>query len=145
MDTGPGSGEVDARASGAVPWLRATWVWMLMIVVETMNGFMREIFVAPLIGALRARQVGVGLGSLGVLIIAWACSRRLDARTTRSQLIVGGYWVGLTVAFEISLGRAMDLSWPGILSDYNPAQGGWMLLGLAIMFIAPMLAARLRS
>jgi uncharacterized membrane protein len=117
---------------------------MLMIVVETMNGFLREIFIAPAIGALRARQVGVGVGSLVVLFIAWACSRRLDARTTRSQLVVGGYWVALTMAFEISLGRAMDQSWPRILSDYNPGQGGWMLLGLAIMFIAPMLAARLR-
>jgi hypothetical protein len=117
---------------------------MLMIVVETLNGFVREIFLAPAIGALRARQVGVLLGSVVVLLIAWACSRRLGVRTTRSQLIVGGYWVGLTVAFEISLGRAMDLSWPRILSDYNPAQGGWMLLGLAVMFVAPMFAARVR-
>lgn len=145
MDPGSGSRDVAARAVSATPWLRATWVWMLMIVVETLNGFMREIFLAPVIGALRARQTGVLLGSVMVLLIAWACSRRLGARTTRSQLIVGGYWVGLTVVFEISLGRAMDLSWTRILSDYNPAEGGWMILGLAVMFVAPMLAARVRG
>lgn len=116
-----------------------------MMVVETMNGFVREIFVAPALGALPARQVGVLVGSLAVLLIAWTCSRRLEARTTRSQLIVGGYWAGLTAAFEVSLGRAMQMSWSRILADYNPAEGGWMLLGLTVMFFAPMFAARVRS
>jgi hypothetical protein len=118
---------------------------MLMMVAETANGFAREVFVAPAIGALRARQAGVLVGSLVVLFIAWAGSRRLGARTRRSQLVVGAYWVVLTTVFEISVGRAMDLSWSRILSDYNPAEGGWMLLGLAVMFIAPMFASRMRS
>jgi hypothetical protein len=109
------------------------------------NGFAREVLLAPAIGALRARQVGVWVGSAAVLFIAWACSRRLGARTRRSQLIVGAYWVGLTLVFEISLGRVTGLSWSRILSDYDPAQGGWMLLGLAVMFLAPMLADRMRS
>lgn len=115
-----------------------------MMVAETVSGYLREVFVAPAIGALRARQAGVVVGSLLVLLIAWACLRRADIRAARNQLVLGGYWVGLTMAFEITLGRAMDLSWSRILSDYNPARGGWMLLGLAVMFVAPQFAARLR-
>jgi hypothetical protein len=145
MDAGSRSGEVAEPAAAAIPWLRATGLWMLMMVAETANGFAREVFVAPAIGALRARQAGVLVGSLVVLFIAWAGSRRLGARTRRSQLVVGAYWVVLTTVFEISVGRAMDLSWSRILSDYNPAEGGWMLLGLAVMFIAPMFASRMRS
>jgi hypothetical protein len=118
---------------------------MLMMIAETLHGFAREIFIAPAIGALRARQIGVAVGSVVVLAIAWACTRWLDARTRRDQLIIGAYWVALTVGFEVSLGRVMDLPWSRILSDYNPAQGGWMMLGLAVMFVAPWLAGRMRA
>jgi hypothetical protein len=38
----------------------------------------------------------------------------------------------------------VDASWERILSDYNPARGGFMVLGLAFMFFAPRLAAKLR-
>jgi hypothetical protein len=58
---------------------------------------------------------------------------------------VGASWIILTVIFELALGRAIGLSWDRIFSDYNPARGGFMLLGLAFMGIAPMLAARLRK
>jgi hypothetical protein len=57
---------------------------------------------------------------------------------------VGALWVGLTLVFEFSLGRATGASWSRILSDYDPSRGGLMLLGMAFMFLAPMLAARFR-
>jgi hypothetical protein len=115
---------------------------MLMMLVETGHGAVREIFLAPVVGALRADQVGVLVGSCLVLLIAWACSRWLNVTSLRGQLAVGAFWLALTLVFEVSLARAMDVSWPGILSDYNPAQGGYMLLGLAVMFIAPWLTGR---
>ena len=120
----------------------ATAAWMLMMLAETGSGYVREVFIAPQIGAQRARQLGVWLGCGIVLLIAWACARWIAARGRRSQLVVGGYWVALTVVFEIGIGRAMGLSWARILSDYNPAHGGLMLLGLAVMFVAPLLTAR---
>ena len=128
-----------------VPWQRALLVWMLMMLAETAHGMAREIFISPVIGDVRARQLGVLVGSLLVLGIAWLCARWLDARERRAQWIVGAFWVGLTVAFELLLGRALGASWERILSDYNPARGGFMIAGLAVMFLAPMLAARLRG
>jgi hypothetical protein len=120
-------------------WRRAAAVWMVMMLVETVHGAVREVFIAPVIGGLRARQLGVFVGSLLILIIAWLMARWLNAATRREQLQVGGFWVALTLAFEFALGRAMGISWPRILSDYNPLQGGLMLLGLAFMFFTPML------
>lgn len=117
---------------------------MAIILAETGHGAVREFFIAPVIGALRARQLGVLVGSILVLSITWLCSRWLRADTSRAQWAIGGSWVALTLAFELSLGRAMGLSWSRLFSDYNPAQGGFMLLGLAVMFIAPWLVARWR-
>jgi hypothetical protein len=125
-------------------WLRATLVWMLIMLAETGHGVVRELFIAPLIGGLRARQLGVLVGCVIVFVIAWLLARWMKAGATRDQFRIGAYWVALTLAFEIALGRAMGLGWSRILSDYNPAHGGLMLLGLAFMFIAPWLTKRLR-
>jgi hypothetical protein len=115
---------------------------MLMMLLETGNGYVREVFVAPEIGALHARQLGLLIGCALVLLTAWACSGWLRASTLRTQLIVGGYWVALTLIFEFALGRAMNVAWATLLNDYNPLRGGFMLLGLVVMFAAPWLTRR---
>jgi hypothetical protein len=141
MDAGSRSREA-AVSAGGIPWTRAALIWMLMMLVETAHGFAREVFIAPAVGALRARQLGVLIGSLLVLLIALACARWLRADTRKAQLIVGALWVALTLLFEFAVGRAMNLGWTRLFSDYNPAQGGFMLLGLAVMCAAPMLVSQ---
>ena len=139
MVDGPQRGEV-----AAVPWRRATLIWMLIILAETLHGMVREIFIAPVLGDLHARQVGVFVGCVLIFVIAWLTARWMGARSTRAQLAVGAFWVMLTLAFEIALGRAIGASWDRILEDYNPARGGFMILGMAFLFLAPMLAAKWR-
>lgn len=140
MVTGSRAGEVSA-----VPWQRALLVWMLIMLLETFNGMARELFIAPAIGDLQARQLGVLGGSLIILCIAWLTAPWLAAGERSAQLMIGAFWVALTVLFEITLGRALGLSWDRILSDFNPARGGFMMLGLAVTFFAPMLVAKLRG
>ena len=139
MDAGSRSGEIAARAE--IPWTRAALTWMAIMLVETVLGAGREIFIAPVIGAHRASQIGVLVGSAIVLLITWLCFRWLKADTRKAQVSVGAFWVVLTVVFELSLGRAMNLSWSRLFSDYNLAQGGFMLLGLGVMFFAPLLVS----
>jgi hypothetical protein len=117
---------------------------MLIILAETLHGIAREIFIAPVIGDLRARQAGVFIGCVLVFVIAWLTARWMGAKSRRIQLLVGAYWVVLTLAFEVALGRALGASWDRILEDYNSARGGFMMLGMAFLFLAPLLAARLR-
>jgi hypothetical protein len=140
MDTGSRGGEAGVKLAR-----RATLAWMLIILAETLHGVIREIFFAPHIGDLRARQWGVLVGCAIIFAVAWLTARWMDARTRAEQLWVGASWIILTVIFELALGRAIGLSWDRIFSDYNPARGGFMLLGLAFMGIAPMLAARSRK
>jgi hypothetical protein len=127
-----------------MPWLRVALVWMLIMLAETGHGVIREVFIAPVIGAMRARQLGVLIGCILIFIIAWLTARWMDVRTRREQLTGGAFWVGLTLVYEVALGRATGASWSRILSDYNPLHGGLMLLGLAFMFVTPMLTRRTR-
>jgi hypothetical protein len=137
MDTGSRGSEAGLRLAR-----RATLVWMLIILAESLHGIIRNVFIAPHIGDLRARQLGVLVGSGIVFIIGWLTCRWMGAGTRGAQLGVGLYWVILTIVFEIALGRATGASWDRIFSDYNPARGGFMLLGLAFMAVTPMLTAK---
>ncbi|HEX6638048.1 MAG TPA: hypothetical protein VF033_10355, partial [Steroidobacteraceae bacterium] len=76
-----------------VRWTPATLAWMVMMLAETVHAYAREVFIAPAVGALRARQLGVPIGSLLVLLVAWAFARWIGARSRRAQFVVGGYWV----------------------------------------------------
>lgn len=117
---------------------------MAIILIETVNGTIREIFIAPALGDLHARQLGIPVACVIVFLIAWATIRWMGAVTRQLQLMVGLWWAALTLAFEITLGRATGMSWSRIFSDYDPTRGGFMVFGLAFMVFAPLLAAKLR-
>lgn len=114
------------------------------MLAETAHGAAREIFIAPVLGDLRARQLGIPIACLIVFLITWATARWAGAATRPAQLAVGFWWATLTLGFEFILGRAIGLSWARILADYDPSRGGFMALGLAFMVFAPVLAAKLR-
>ena len=125
-------------------WRRALVVWLVIIVAETLHGILRQSFLTPVVGDLPARQIGVLVGSMIILVVALAFSRWLGARTLRDQLGVGFTWVVLTVAFEVGLGTLLGLTSERILADYDLAQGGFMAFGLLFMLLVPALAARVR-
>ena len=117
---------------------------MLITLAETAHGVVREIFIAPELGDLRARQLGIPFACVIVFVIAWATARWMGAATRRAQLLAGLWWGALTLGFEFVLGRAIGLSWSRILADYDPSRRGFMVFGIAFMVFAPMLAAKLR-
>lgn len=126
-------------------WRRAIAAWLLIVVVESINGTIRQLFLAPAIGDMFARQIGVFIGSALILLISWLTARWLGAKTQKEQLRVGALWVALIVIFEIGLGIFLGYTMERLLSDYNLTRGGLMGFGLVFMFFAPMLGAKLRS
>jgi hypothetical protein len=138
----PGSRSVEDRLK---PWRRALLAWMLIILVETLHGTVRELFIAPALGDLRARQLGVLAGCVLILLVAWLTVRWIGARGRAAWLAIGLAWVALTLSFEFAVGRALGYRWERILSDNNPARGGFMVFGMLFMCAAPLLAARMRG
>ncbi len=123
--------------------LRALAVWLVLIGGEVVQGALRARYLAPRVGDLRARQLGVFVGSAQIMLIARGFARWLRAESPRAQLRVGGLWVALTLVFEVGFGRrALGYSWQRLASDYDPRRGGLLPVGLAVMALAPWLAAR---
>jgi hypothetical protein len=126
--------------------LRSVAAWLVIVAAETVHGVLRGILLVPLVGDLRARQIGVPIGSLIIFAVACLCIRWIAARTTLQLLGVGVLWVVLTVLFEIGLGRlVLGLPLERIAEDYDPARGGFLASGLLFMAVSPLLAARLRG
>jgi len=126
--------------------VRALVVWLVMMGVEFAHGGLRTIFLSPLLGDFRARQVSVFSGSVLIVLIACLFARWLRAETTAARLMVGFFWLGLTLLFELSLARyVFRRSWESLASDFNLLKGGLLPIGLVVLTLSPLLAARLRT
>jgi hypothetical protein len=124
-------------------WKRALVIWLLIVVAESISGTIRRIWLVPIAGEKASHQIGVLIGSMLILLIAWLSARWLDARTLKGQLQIGALWVVLIVAFEFGVGAAVGNSMPKMLAEYDFTQGGLMALGLIVMFFAPALGSRM--
>jgi hypothetical protein len=126
-------------------FLRAIAVWLLIIFTESLHGTARRFLLEPYLGDFRARQLAVFTGSLIIFTIIFLCIRWLRASSIGQLLGIGLLWVGLTLGFELLLGRLVfDYSWERILSDYNLREGGLMIFGLLFLIVSPYLAAKAR-
>lgn len=124
---------------------RAVAIWFVIIAAETSQGIARTFWLAPLVGDFRARQMAVFTGSAIILAITALFIRWIGPRTRRAALATGVLWLGLTLAFEIGLGRATGASWDRITEDYDPRRGGLLVIGMLVLVLAPLIAARLRG
>lgn len=118
--------------------------WMLIAAVETVHGILRVRFLNPLVGDHRARQIAVFSGSALILLMARFVVPPLDIHSRMGLLSVGLLWLLLMLAYEIILGRwVFHLSWKRIGSDFDLRQGGLLVFGMILLFLAPLLVMRL--
>lgn len=126
--------------------LRGIVIWVIVILAEMLHGIARASFLAPYVGDFRARQIAVFTGSIIILAISLLCVRWIRASRASELLVVGVLWLGLTLAFEISLGRfVLGYSWERIASDYNLLDGGLLPIGLVVLTVSPLIAGKLRG
>ena len=125
--------------------LRAFVVWLVLIGVEIAHGVARALWLVPIAGDFRARQIGVLTGSIlnfavAALFIGW-----IRPGSARAAWQVGIAWLALTVAFEVLFGRLVArASWSRIGSDYDLLHGGLLPFGLLLLTLAPLLTAKWR-
>lgn len=108
------------------------------------HGALREHWLTPRVGELRARQLGCVTGSVLVLAVTWLALPWLALETGGAQVRVGLLWLVLTIAFEGVFGRAVaGLPRRRLLHDYDVRRGRLWTAVLATTFLAPWIAARL--
>lgn len=134
-----------AADSHHILFKRALGVWFILIGVEFVHGTLRAIFLVPLVGDFRSRQIGVLTGSILILAVTYLLVPWLKIAERKPLVQIGALWVVLTVAFEFTLGHyVFGRSWANLASDYDILRGGFLLFGLAVMMFAPVVAVRMR-
>jgi hypothetical protein len=125
---------------------KALAIWLVIVAVEAVHGVLRTLYLVRLLGDLPARQVGVAVGSLLILLVAWLTVRWIGARSVRQWRSVGALWVTLMIVAELVLGRfAFGYPWSRIAEDFDPTQGGLLGFGMLVLYFAPSWMARLRG
>lgn len=123
---------------------RALLAWLVLIAVEFVNGTLRTIFLTPIVGDFRSRQIGVFIGSTLILLVAYLLGPWL--RVPQNALLrIGLLWTALTLSFELLAGHyAFGRSWTSLGQDYDLRQGGLLIFGMVVLALSPWIAARLR-
>jgi len=124
--------------------LRSLVVWLFIVLTEILHGVARTLFIAPYIGDFHSRQIGVFTGSVLILTIAILFIKWIAAKSIFQLLGIGFFWLVLMLSFEITFGLLVGSSWERIISDYNLIKGGLLPIGMLILMLSPLIAAKVR-
>lgn len=129
----------------AVLLLKATALWVAIGVGAVGNGLLREAVLAPALGSTLALATSGLLLSVLVLALAYVGAPWYGRQSGAVLAALGAYWLVLTVAFESGLGLlVLGQSPEEVLRQYSLADGNLWPVVLAIITLAPWLAARMR-
>ena len=123
--------------------LRSLLIWCAIVPIAILNGAVRDLLIAPTVGALVAHVISTLLLCLAILVLTWwtiGWIRPTDARTAAG---IGLGWLLLTIAFEFIAGHfVFGAPWSRLIADYNLTQGRVWILVPVTTAIGPWLAAR---
>jgi hypothetical protein len=126
--------------------IRSFLVWLFFIPLAIANGALRDLLLTPTLGDMLGRAVSSLTLSLLILGLTLLLVDHLSVNTRAGYLVVGGFWLVLTLLFEVSfallvMGHPMD----ELLQDYDIFRGRLWLFVLATTFFAPLLAGKVRK
>lgn len=126
--------------------LKAVIAWLLILSLAIANGALRETVLIPSLG----KSVGLVLSGvllcLLVLLVAYGFVRFLRVVSVSQGLIIGFFWVLLTLAFEFGFGRYVQHKpWSELWDAYTFSEGNiWPVVLLAIL-VTPSLTVWLQG
>jgi len=126
--------------------VKAAAVWLLILVCAVLNGALREAVLVPRFGQSAGLMASGLLLSVCILGVSVALVPWFGTLSTSRCLLVGLFWLCLTLMFEFGLGRLVQHKrWSELFEAYTFKGGNLWLVVLVITFLAPLLAARLRG
>lgn len=128
-----------------LPVMRATLVWLLILVLAVLNGAFRDMLVSPWLGDPAGHIISTLILSSLILTMAWLTAPWLRPDTAQTAWGIGAFWFVLTLAFEFIAGHWLfGSSWDKLLADYNVLRGRIWPLVLLITLAAPAIAFHFR-
>ncbi len=127
-------------------WLKAMALWSAILVLAILNGILREMVLISAFGSFAAFIVGGVILSFCVFLVAYAAVPWYGPLAIRHWLIVGLFWLLLTLTFEFSFGLfVQNKTWAELFDAYAFRGGNIWPIVLVATFISPWLAAKIRG
>jgi hypothetical protein len=126
--------------------LKALGSWVAILMLAMLNGAFREKFLLPMFGAVAALASSGVLLSACILLVAWLAAPWFGRLSAWQWLLIGLFWLGLTLVFEFAFGRLVQhKAWGELFSAYTFKDGNLWPLVLVVTLLAPWTTARLRG
>jgi len=126
-------------------FLRIVGIWVLFVIVAILNAAIREHVLTPMIGQKLALPLSGILLSIFIFFITLGMVPFLKVSNISGFLLVGVFWVLLTVAFEFVFGYYITgESWDNLLEIFNILEGDLFVLVLLVTAVSPYIAAKIR-
>lgn len=126
--------------------IRVLALCVVLAGAETLHGIARTALLAPRVGKRLAIKLSIVSGSLLAFAVCYFLVPGIGLRTTAGHLLLGLFLAAFMAAFDLAMGRLLlRRSWRRALQDFNPARGNFLLFGLALLALFPLLVAQLRA
>jgi hypothetical protein len=127
-------------------WIKAAALWLAILVLAILNGALREKMLIPALGSFAGMIASGIILSVCICLVAFAAAPWYGPLLSDQWLLVGLFWLALTVAFEFGFGRfAQHKTWTELLDAYAFSGGNLWSLVLLVTFLSPWLAAKIRG
>lgn len=121
-------------------WMLAFAVWGLMVGAAIFNGSLREYLLNPWLGEGVALPLSGVTLSLLILLCVRLAAPWLAVTTWQQRLLLGVFWVSLTLTFEYLFGHfVLSRSWAEINGVFDLSGGNLFLLVLLATLLAPLI------
>jgi len=119
-------------------YTKSVIIWLLIAFCETLHGILRARYLAPKVGDLRSRQIGVLSGSIIIYYISYLTLGWIQLNSFIDSFTVGAIWLILMLAFEFIVGHFyFHFPWKWLIDEYNVKKGRLLLFGMIFLFFVP--------
>ena len=122
-------------------FLYALGIWFIFGIIAILNGTFRNSFITPKVGEHAGHVISTIIFICVILAVTYLFISNLKINYTRTDLLlIGAFWLILTILFEFAFGHYVTgTSWNRLFADYNILKGRVWSLVLLTEFIAPLL------
>ena len=126
--------------------LKATAIWLLIVIAAIINGVLREKLIVPMVGIETALPISGVILSAVVFLFSLVLVSFIRSSETKTYLFVGMYWVFLTLSFEFLFGHyVVGKPWAEIMQVFNIQKGDLFIVVLLTTAFSPWLSAKIRG
>ena len=122
------------------------FVWLLLAIIATANGIIRQSTYGKILPELAAHQISTVTAILAFSAVVWGFNRLWPIQSASQSWIIGLSWLVLTVAFEFGFGHFVaGHSWEKLFADYNILRGRVWSIFLVWVVVVPFVVYKLET